>query len=114
MGDKAINCAVDNKGLAGTHIVKRERPTENHRKALKTLGGRLVTLRRKRGYVTGSEAARAVGLQVRPYLAIERGSRNIPIAVLLDVLERFDATLAELAVQEPSQPNKPGGRPKKK
>jgi hypothetical protein len=73
------------------------------------LGMRLITARRKAGYASGSAAARAVGMRVHDYLAVERGDRSMRTSALARILRVFGFSLRELAIQEMSLPNKPGG-----
>jgi transcriptional regulator with XRE-family HTH domain len=77
------------------------------------VAARLRTLRRRRGYGTALDAAKALGMRPQTYAAYERGDRTMKLTVLGRILGSWDATLLELMGLPPGEPNRPGGyRPK--
>jgi transcriptional regulator with XRE-family HTH domain len=88
---------------------KNEPPKKRRKDSLgRDIAGKLIALRRLRGFRSGSEAARAIGMNVHSYLRIERGANGTSITTLAKILAAFDATLAELAAIEPEAPNSRG------
>jgi Helix-turn-helix len=77
--------------------------------AVREIGGKLCTLRRIRGYETGAEASRAIGISPHLYQKLERGKSNVRIGTLMRILRGLDSGLGDLASQAPSPPNPRGG-----
>jgi hypothetical protein len=79
------------------------------RETIGEIAGKLVTLRRLRGYETACAAAEVIGINKHVYNKIERGGGNWRIGTLAVILRGLEASLEELAAMEPSKPNRPGG-----
>jgi transcriptional regulator with XRE-family HTH domain len=88
--------------------VKRKEVLQESSDLGRQLAAQLITLRRRRGFASASEAARNLGVEVHTYLHYERGTRDMRLAVLDRILAGFDATLLELLGLPPGRPNRPG------
>ena len=66
---------------------------------LRTVGNRLLAIRKRRG-LTQAEAAEAAGLSDRNYADIERGTVNMRIETLVRICRALDITPDELLTDE--------------
>lgn len=69
----------------------------------RTIGNRLLTMRKKRG-LTQAEVAELAGLSDRTYADIERGTVNMRLETLLHICRVYGATPDEILVSELDAP----------
>ena len=69
----------------------------------RTIGNRLLTMRKKRG-LTQAEVAELAGLSDRTYADIERGTVNMRLETLLHICRVYGATPDEILVSELDTP----------